>query len=370
MKFAKMVRGAAAVALSSLLACSVTVPAVARAEEPAGHLGGEQAGSLDGLLFPDFNIGPVSVSGTFFDTLQEAVDAIGVDPELTGSGATLIDNLNESVTVPAGKNLKISLFAHTLKGTGGAPTITVKAGATVTIDAAEPAAALIAPAPGVPALVVEPGATAILESGVVKAASGAESVAIQNGGNLRVFDEVKIEGKVLGGMEVHTHSLTHVSEVPATCMVDGRPEYWHCDGCGLSFSDPEGRNAIRLDEQAIPHPGHLIGHVPAVEPTTQAAGNIEYWECSRCGTVFADAGLSQEIEKADTVLPKVEAPAQGSPTQAGTPQSAPQQQASTGQFGLLPQTGDDSAVPVVIAAFAGVAAIVVGVISRMCRKKK
>ena len=113
MKFAKMVRGAAAVALSGLLACFAVAPAVARAEEPAGHVAGEQAGLLDGPLFPDFNIGPVSVFGTFFDTLQEAVDAIGVDPDLTGSGATLIDNLNESVTVPAGKNLRISLFAHT-----------------------------------------------------------------------------------------------------------------------------------------------------------------------------------------------------------------------------------------------------------------
>lgn len=125
MKFSKMVRGAAAVALSGLLACIAVAPAAVRAEEPAGHVAGKQAGLLDGPLFPDFNIGPVSVFGTFFDTLQEAVDAIGVDPDLTGSGATLIDNLNESVTVPAGKNLRISLFAHTLKGMGGTPTITV-----------------------------------------------------------------------------------------------------------------------------------------------------------------------------------------------------------------------------------------------------
>ena len=118
MRFSKMVRGAAAVALSGLLACIAVAPAAVRAEEPAGHVAGEQAGLLDGPLFPDFNIGPVSVFGTFFDTLQEAVDAIGVDPDLTGYRCTLIDNLNESVTVPAGKNLRISLFAHTLEGIG------------------------------------------------------------------------------------------------------------------------------------------------------------------------------------------------------------------------------------------------------------
>ena len=368
MKFAKMVRGVTAVSLSGLLACFAVAPAAAHAEEPVCPAGEECGGSLTRPLFPDFNIGPVSVFGTFFDTLQEAVDAIGVDPELTGSDATLIDNLDESVTVPAGKNLRISLFAHTLKGTGAEPTITVKAGATVTIDAADPAAALIAPAAGVPALVVEPGATAILESGVVKAAPGDESVAIRNGGTLRVFDKVKIEGEVLGGMEVHAHSLAHVSEVPATCMVDGRPEYWHCDGCGLSFSDPEGHNAIRLDEQVIPHLGHLIGHVSAVEPTVQAAGNTEHWECSRCGAVFADAGLSQEIEKADTVLPKVESPAQGGPVQSETPQSAPQLQASLGGLGVLPQTGDDSMLPVIFVAALGAAAVAAGVVVSHRRK--
>lgn len=368
MRFARVLRGVTAVSLSGLLACFAVTPAVARAEESAGHVDGEQAGPLDGPLFPDFNIGPVSVSGTFFDTLQEAVDAIGVDPELTGSAATLIDNLNESVTVPAGKNLRISLFAHALKGAGGAPTITVKAGATVTIDAADPAAALIAPDSGVPALVVEPGATAILESGVVKAEPGDESVAIQNGGTLRVFDEVKIEGEVLGGMEVHAHSLAHVSEVPATCIADGRPEYWHCDGCGLSFSDPEARNAIKLDEQVIPHLGHLVGHVPAVEPTIQSAGNTEHWECSRCGALFADAGLSQEIEKADTVLPKVEVPAQGGPAQSAPAQPVPQLQASLGGLGVLPQTGDDSMLPVIIVAALGAAAVVAGVVVSRRRK--
>ena len=63
---------------------------------------------------------------------------------------------------------------------------------------------------------------------------------------------------------------------------------------------------IRPSEQVILHPGHLVKHVPAVEPTTQAEGNTEYWECDRCGLVFADAGLAQVIEKADTVLPKLE----------------------------------------------------------------
>lgn len=177
----------------------------------------------------------------------------------------------------------------------------------------------------------------------------------------------KVEGEVLGGMDVHKHALSFVPEVPATCMVDGRPEYWHCDGCGLSFSDPEGRNTIGLDEQVIPHLGHLIGHVPAVEPTAQAEGNTEYWECDRCGLVFADAGLAQVIEKVDTVLPKLEAPAPAVPMQPTFPTA---QQVVLAPLNLLPKTGDDSAIPVVIMGVIGGIAVVAGIVVKMRGKSK
>lgn len=212
------------------------------------------------------------------------------------------------------------MYAHRLSGTAGRPAITVKSGAKLTIEGSvADSAVLFAPTPGTPALVIEPGASVVMESGSVKGAEGVTTPVIQNGGTFVAHDGVRVEGEVLGGMDVHKHALSFVPEVPATCMVDGRPKYWHCDGCGLSFADPEGRNTIRPSEQVILHPGHLVKHVPAVEPTTQAEGNTEYWECDRCGLVFADAGLAQVIEKADTVLPKLEvsAPAQGGPAQPG-----------------------------------------------------
>lgn len=160
------------------------------------------------------------------------------------------------------------MYAHRLSGTAGRPAITVKSGAKLTIEgSATDSAVLLAPTPGTPALVIEPGASVVLESGSVKGAEGVTTPVIQNGGTFVAHDEAKVEGEVLGGMDVHKHALSFVPEVPAACMVDGRPEYWHCDGCGLSFADPEGRNAIRPSEQVILHPGHLVKHVPAVEPT-------------------------------------------------------------------------------------------------------
>lgn len=228
-------------------------------------------------------------------------------------------------------------------------------------------AVLFAPTPGTPALVIEPGASVVMESGSVKGAEGVTTPVIQNGGTFVAHDGVRVEGEVLGGMDVHKHALSFVPEVPATCMVDGRPEYWHCDGCGLSFADPEGRNMIRPSEQVILHPGHLVKHVPAVGPTTQAEGNTEYWECDRCGLVFADAGLAQVIEKSDTVLPKLEESAPVVPMQPMPPTA---QQVVLAPLSLLPKTGDDSAIPVVIMGVIGAIAVVAGIVVKMRGKSK
>ncbi len=164
----------------------------------------------------------------------------------------------------------------------------------------------------------------------------------------------------------------------------------------------------------IPHLGHLIGHVSAVEPTAQAEGNTEYWECDRCGLVLADAGLAQVIEKSDTVLPKLEESAPVIPMQPMPPtaqqvvlaplsllpktgddsqvieksdtvlpkleESAPvipmqpmpptAQQVVLAPLSLLPKTGDDSAIPVVIMGVIGAIAVVAGIVVKMRGKSK
>lgn len=357
------------VLLAGALCAPSVLPSSAYADGGQSGPGADPQALEDTHFFPDFELGPIMVSGWNFKTLQEAVDAIGSDSEVKGRTAVLIDNVEESITVPAGKGLSIDLYAHRLSGTAGKPAITVKSGAKLTIEGSvADSAVLFALTTGTPALVIEPGASVVMESGSVKGAEGVTTPVVQNnGGTFVVLEGAKVEGEVLGGMDVHKHALSFVPEVPATCMVDGRPEYWHCDGCGLSFSDPEGRNTIRLDEQVIPHLGHLIGHVSAVEPTAQAEGNTEYWECDRCGLVFADAGLAQVIEKSDTVLPKLEESAPVVPMQPMPPTA---QQVVLAPLSLLPKTGDDSAIPVVIMGVIGAIAVVAGIVVKMRGKSK
>ena len=42
----------------------------------------------------------------------------------------------------------------------------------------------------------------------------------------------------------HTHKLTAVAKVNATCAADGTEAYWRCSDCGKLFSDAQGKNEI------------------------------------------------------------------------------------------------------------------------------
>lgn len=53
------------------------------------------------------------------------------------------------------------------------------------------------------------------------------------------------------------------------------------------------------------HAGEKLEHVAAMEPTTEVAGNTEYWHCKHCGKYFADAGRTTEITLESTVIPQL-----------------------------------------------------------------
>lgn len=55
------------------------------------------------------------------------------------------------------------------------------------------------------------------------------------------------------------------------------------------------------------HTGEKLEHVPAMEATTDVAGNTEYWHCKHCGKYFADADRTTEITLESTVIPQLPA---------------------------------------------------------------
>ena len=91
-----------------------------------------------------------------------------------------------------------------------------------------------------------------------------------------------------------TVGLTYVAEVEAACHQNGRQEYWYCEECKAIFSDAQGRYLTNYLNLTIPYTAELV-HVEAVEGTDCVTydGNIEYWYCAECETVFTDAALTQ-----------------------------------------------------------------------------
>ena len=104
----------------------------------------------------------------------------------------------------------------------------------------------------------------------------------------------------------HDHSISEVAEVEATCEEDGYEAHYVCDACHLKFADAEGKEMIPVesyDDLIIPALGHDLQKVEAAEPTCGEDGNIEYWQCSRCGKIFVAADGMTEVEEKDVVLP-------------------------------------------------------------------
>ena len=84
------------------------------------------------------------------------------------------------------------------------------------------------------------------------------------------------------------HNLTAVAEVSATCTTNGVKAYWTCSGCETLFADPMGMTTTNHEQLVIPA-GHNIEHHEAVAPTCTTAGNVEYWHCAGCETYYSDA---------------------------------------------------------------------------------
>ena len=101
----------------------------------------------------------------------------------------------------------------------------------------------------------------------------------------------------------HTHTLTHVPEVPATDTTAGTKEHWHCDGCNKDYADANGTTEITdRNYLTIPVIGHThtLTHVPEVSATETETGTKEHWHCDGCGKDFTDENGENEAT-ADTL---------------------------------------------------------------------
>ena len=82
---------------------------------------------------------------------------------------------------------------------------------------------------------------------------------------------------------------------PATCTEIGLTDGSKCKKC----------DEILVAQEVIAATGHgdNLKKVEAKEATFDDEGNIEYWECSKCGKCYNDEKATNQIEKSTTVIP-------------------------------------------------------------------
>lgn len=81
---------------------------------------------------------------------------------------------------------------------------------------------------------------------------------------------------------------------------------WECTGCGYFFlhADMSG-NKFTTNQVYFPPAGHDLKHVPEKDPTCVAKGTVEYWHCERCGLNFSDEEGKNELTNIETDAPLV-----------------------------------------------------------------
>ena len=92
--------------------------------------------------------------------------------------------------------------------------------------------------------------------------------------------------------------LQAVSAKAPDCLDAEKPgniAYWFCPDCETLFSDAAGTTVIEINQVILPGgQGHQLTHIPEKEPTCTAGGNHEYYVCTVCGKLFFDAAAEEE----------------------------------------------------------------------------
>ena len=101
------------------------------------------------------------------------------------------------------------------------------------------------------------------------------------------------------------HDVEKVEAKDATCTEDGNNDYYVCRTCGEVFKDEKCEQATTVEAETLSALGHEITKVEAAEPTWEAAGNIEYYICSRCEKLFKDALGTEETTLEEVTLPMI-----------------------------------------------------------------
>lgn len=128
-------------------------------------------------------------------------------------------------------------------------------------------------------------------------------------------------GYVMTPAKNHTHKLTKVEGLAATCTSEGSIEYYKCDGCSDLFTDAEGKTKI-TDSSKI-----LLGALGHETGDTWGFDEGFHWRsCNRCKEVPEGTKMAHEGEESCTTcgyMPGQIIPTETTPATTAVPTTTP-----------------------------------------------
>lgn len=99
-------------------------------------------------------------------------------------------------------------------------------------------------------------------------------------------------------------SVLHEQNVNLCTANYYNPRCWECTGCGYFFLHADMSDAKLTKDNVYHSPvGHKMNYVDAKGPTCVAKGTVEYWHCERCGLNFSDEEGKNELTNIETDAP-------------------------------------------------------------------
>ena len=106
-------------------------------------------------------------------------------------------------------------------------------------------------------------------------------------------DKAHVEAEVIPVL-AHVHKLAKIEAKKATCTEDGNKEYYVCSGCKKIFADADAAKEINKEDTVVKATGHKAEKIAGKEATCTEDGLTEGSKCSVCGEILEE----QEVIKA------------------------------------------------------------------------
>lgn len=115
---------------------------------------------------------------------------------------------------------------------------------------------------------------------------------------------VKAEAAETWGCRFGNHDTVLVAEKESTCTETGNMEHYKCRNCGKLFTDVWGEKEVKESLVTTPMKAHTLEHHEEISATCVDTGMKEYWQCTVCEQKFTDAqGKNVVKDENDLVLP-------------------------------------------------------------------